>query len=71
MFECDVTIPGLGHYIVGASVTLIGNEVCEVDVLSVHKYSEEDESYLEHDPDEFEIEQLERHVSISYFKQIH
>lgn len=71
MFECDVTIPGLGHYFVGAAVTIISDDVCEVDLLAILKYDTDNEAYVEHKPDQFEKELLERQVSINYFNQLH
>lgn len=73
--QFEVTITGLGNYIVEASIyrdkTHREDFTCEVDVASVKKFNPFQEEYVDCDIDDNELLLLEKEVAIKFLNNLH
>lgn len=73
--QFEVSIPGLGDYIVEASIyrdrTFKEDFTCEVDMSSVKKFDSFLEEYVECELDEKEIFLLEKEIATRFLKNLH
>lgn len=75
--EYQINITGLGTFVINADVIRVkskkskSNLECEVEIIDVKKFSEDDETYLPYDASDQEIILFQKEVAVNFFKQLH
>lgn len=73
--EYELSITGLGHFIVTASINRINSKVsnleCEVVIKTVRKFDDMLEEYADYDVPSDELLIIEQQVAIKFFNQLH
>lgn len=74
--EYQINISGLGSFVVNADVVKVkskksNNLECEIEIIEIKKFNEDEEIYLAYEASTQELLLLEKEVAITFFRQLH